>query len=349
MSLFGPPNVERLKAKGDIKGLIKALGYEKDSEVRKAAAQALGEIGDTRAVEPLIEALNKDNWGNLVIDAAKALGELGDTRAVEPLIAILKKGSQYERIAAAEALSKIGDARGDESLLAVLMDPELDPASSFHNTVVWALIMNGSVTYEQIVEIITPYVTQYREDMDAIAKSYPFYIKTYYESYKSKSVNALHKEMYAAGTSTEQRMAICIAWGSKGTDQAKEELGAIFSGRYPRLTDGALCEFEDDVRRVAGEVLRRLGSPAPKSLIAAIEGRYHEKNQGRIDDLIVAIGGQSTDARLVDSYNRWKSVPPEIRSRIEKIRQEIRERYIMDPKNWTQWELSRVVRRPKVR
>jgi hypothetical protein len=27
MGLFGPPDVEKMKAKGDVKGLIKALGY----------------------------------------------------------------------------------------------------------------------------------------------------------------------------------------------------------------------------------------------------------------------------------------------------------------------------------
>ena len=30
MPLFGPPNVKKLKAKGNVKGLIKALGYDKD-------------------------------------------------------------------------------------------------------------------------------------------------------------------------------------------------------------------------------------------------------------------------------------------------------------------------------
>lgn len=54
---FGPPNVEKLKAKGNVKGLIKALGYEKDATIRQAADEVLGEIGDTRAVEPLIAAI----------------------------------------------------------------------------------------------------------------------------------------------------------------------------------------------------------------------------------------------------------------------------------------------------
>jgi len=53
--LLGPLDVEKLKAKRDVKGLIKALG---DSSVRKATAAALGELKDTQAVEPLIAALN---------------------------------------------------------------------------------------------------------------------------------------------------------------------------------------------------------------------------------------------------------------------------------------------------
>jgi len=91
MPLFGPPNVEKLKAKGNVKGLIKALRYEKGwkaKHVQQDAAEALGEIGDARAVEPLIATLN--HWGDDVRQAAAgALVEIG-TPAVESLIAALK-------------------------------------------------------------------------------------------------------------------------------------------------------------------------------------------------------------------------------------------------------------------
>jgi hypothetical protein len=40
MSLFGPPNVEKMKANRDVEGLVKALGYQKDTNVRKEAAGA---------------------------------------------------------------------------------------------------------------------------------------------------------------------------------------------------------------------------------------------------------------------------------------------------------------------
>jgi len=54
------PNIAKLKSKGDIDGLIKALSYGNKYEhvgIRSDAAIALGEIGNPQAVEPLIAAL----------------------------------------------------------------------------------------------------------------------------------------------------------------------------------------------------------------------------------------------------------------------------------------------------
>jgi HEAT repeat protein len=62
MPLFAPPNVEELKAKRDVPGLIKGLAYEKDWRVRQAAAHALDQIRSARAVEPLAAALRDVEW-----------------------------------------------------------------------------------------------------------------------------------------------------------------------------------------------------------------------------------------------------------------------------------------------
>src|SRR5664280_1497750 len=82
MGLFGPPNVEKMKAKRDVKGLIKALGYQKNSCVRKSAVDALGQIGDARAVEPLSAAL-KDSDSGVQKAAAGAVGIDFDTITVQ--------------------------------------------------------------------------------------------------------------------------------------------------------------------------------------------------------------------------------------------------------------------------
>ena len=88
-----------------VEPLIQAL-KDKDSDVREVAAEVLVKIGEP-AVEPLIRALKDENqfvrWG-----AAMALGEIGDKRAVEPLINALKDEDSDVRMEAAEALDQMG-------------------------------------------------------------------------------------------------------------------------------------------------------------------------------------------------------------------------------------------------
>ena len=94
----------------DISSLLSKL-QSKDANERIAAADALGRLSDTRAVQPLIEALNA---GNSAVReaAASALGKIGDTRAVEPLIASLQDRNRDMRpAAAATALGTLGDPR----------------------------------------------------------------------------------------------------------------------------------------------------------------------------------------------------------------------------------------------
>jgi HEAT repeat protein len=121
LPLFGPPNVDRLKARGDAPGLIKALEYQKLWRVRRDAAAALGQIGDADAVEPLIAGLQDDN-PSVRRAAAEALGQIGDVSALGPLIAALKSPAVDVRKTAAEALGQIGDAGSLGPLLAALKD-----------------------------------------------------------------------------------------------------------------------------------------------------------------------------------------------------------------------------------
>ena len=104
MGLFGPPNVEKMKTKKNIGGLIKALGYS-NKNIRDAAAKALFEIGEP-TVEPLIKSL-LDIDGNTRRGAAKVLGEIRDPRSYEPLIAALKDEWVSVREDVAEALEKM--------------------------------------------------------------------------------------------------------------------------------------------------------------------------------------------------------------------------------------------------
>lgn len=120
-NIFGNrPNVLDLKSRGDVEGLIEALSYEKDHNLRISAAWALGEIGDPSAVEPLIETLSDRKKVKDV--AAKALGEIGELQAVEPLVSLLKDENWEIRGTAAKSLGKIGDPRAIKPLINTLSD-----------------------------------------------------------------------------------------------------------------------------------------------------------------------------------------------------------------------------------
>jgi HEAT repeat protein len=94
--------------------------------VRQSAARALGQLGDKRAVEPLIAALG-DQEQTVWQSAARALGQLGDKRAIEPLRAALKAKDGRMRSSAADALAVLGDERAVGPLLGRLKDPQYSP------------------------------------------------------------------------------------------------------------------------------------------------------------------------------------------------------------------------------
>ncbi len=109
----------------EVSVLISAL-KDRDSGTRCKAAAALeekrlGEIGDTRAVEPLIQVL-KDKDKDVRLTAARVLGGIGDARAVEPLIQALTDEERVVRMNAATALGRIGDKRAIEPLTDALED-----------------------------------------------------------------------------------------------------------------------------------------------------------------------------------------------------------------------------------
>lgn len=90
-----------------------------------SAAKALGGIGDSSAVDVLIQVLEtRHKWWQIRKNAAIALGLIGEKKAVKPLINAMQ--DQYSpdiRIGAAESLSKLGDSTAIE-YLKVLKDDE---------------------------------------------------------------------------------------------------------------------------------------------------------------------------------------------------------------------------------
>ena len=97
---------------------------DSDAWVRMAAARALGELRDERALTRLVASLADDNWRVREL-AVWALSEMKDARAVDALCSVLLSDARVEvRRGAAEALGEIASADALPSLKQALNDTE---------------------------------------------------------------------------------------------------------------------------------------------------------------------------------------------------------------------------------
>jgi HEAT repeat protein len=114
---FGRPDVERLAAKGDIEGLVRAAKYKKDAQVRESARLALEDN-----LEFFVAKLGSRNLRRVVLsrEALKLIGE----PAVTLLADVLVKGDVGKRSDAAFALGEVGLPSGVPALAGALKDKD---------------------------------------------------------------------------------------------------------------------------------------------------------------------------------------------------------------------------------
>jgi HEAT repeat protein len=95
---IGPPAVGHL---------IEALQTEYDPIARWTSVEALGRIGDSRALGPLIAALGRDSHADVRWHAADSLGTLGDPTAIDALKAALQDKDDWVRDFAKKSLETL--------------------------------------------------------------------------------------------------------------------------------------------------------------------------------------------------------------------------------------------------
>jgi len=238
-----------LKAKGNVKGLIKALGYQKDEQLRQSAAEALGQIRKARALKPLITALNDTN-AKVRRAAAEALGQIGDARAVRPLIAtlkgekmtdwpvsraaadsigqigasaveplvkILKNTNDQMRHGAAEMLGEIGDARAVEPLVVALKDE----AGRVRHAAAQSL---GQIGDARAVE---PLIAAVKDDSEHVRKSAAKALGQIGDSQAVEPLTALLDDQYDEAQWEAARALATITGQDHGLPPAGDELDRL--------------------------------------------------------------------------------------------------------------------------
>jgi HEAT repeat protein len=141
-----------MKAKEAVRILIRYLKHS-NSSISFISAQALGDIGDTIAVEPLIEVLEGDSI--IRAGSIQALGKLKDVKAVQALIRMLKNENEdyYLRSLAAQALGDIGDTQAILPITEVLWSED---SSFIGSDLVDAL---GKFDQHQVISILIKALT----------------------------------------------------------------------------------------------------------------------------------------------------------------------------------------------
>lgn len=304
------PNVDRLKAKRDVRGLIKLLATQSDATTRQMAARALGQLRDPQAVQPLFTALH-DSEAQVRKDAAWALGQLGSFQAVQPLIATLKDKDTEVHNAAAWALGQIGDPEAIVPLIDALKHWEED----VREAAFWSLGQIGSNLRDdthrmQMIDYLTQMLLDEHPPMRQTAAATLDQV-----GWKPGKDTASAAYWFAKGD-----LAQCAALGGPAVppliialqDTHKEWRQAAFI----ELVNIGLPAVESlvellgspdmELRQVAFWALLKIGTPAIESLIMVVQHEY-EIDQVAISESAVRLLGNLGDERavqpLVDALN----------------------------------------------
>jgi HEAT repeat protein len=118
---------------------------------RGYAVHLLGKLRDPRAVDVLTPLLDRDENGDI---AAWALGEIGDARAIPPLIAALSSPDDVARVTAARALAKLRATRALPHLAALFDDSSVPHAAAEGGTVGTAAVRAASAIAIDVLLVV---------------------------------------------------------------------------------------------------------------------------------------------------------------------------------------------------
>jgi HEAT repeat protein len=296
-------DIDTLKEKNDVKGLIKALKYD-DSNIRMFAAITLGEIGDGRAIAPLTQSLKEDEQ-EVHNEVIKSLVRIGDP-AVDTLMMALKDEKLEE--GAKLALIKIGEP-ASRNLMFKYNNQNRDTQTSYID-IMGEIGDKNSV--EHLIHILNDIKNRDTYDRDILTST----IKALGKIGDEKATDII-KDLYCRFCHnrsdkylTELFLDVITKVDNECSDflvqeltsnnrQVREEVAdALIRMEYQMAVDPLIQALNDNngdiFRKRAAEILCRIGEPAVIPLIHALTDEDRYLRYGAADSL-----GKIGDERAV--------------------------------------------------
>jgi HEAT repeat protein len=262
MPLFGPPNIEEMKVRQDIKGLIKAL-HHPDPKIDQSAAGALAQIG-----EPVLDsviAATQDPYINVRIYTSWILGQIRSPRGLGPLVARLSDPVKNVRLSAIQSLGAFGDGRATKALLTALKSVDGDVRQCARD----ALDKIGKVReMDPLIAVL--------QDSDKGVRHYAVVaLGQLRNNYAMEALIAAVRD-----SDSDVRKAAVEALGKLDEYHAVKSLITAF--RAAIINGG---ENDEPVRQLVAKTLIGIGSPAVEPLIEELKHQDWHVNRTAADVL----------------------------------------------------------------
>jgi HEAT repeat protein len=296
-------DIETLKGKKDVKGLIKALKSD-DINIRMFAAITLGEIGDERAITPLTQSL-KEKEPVVQNEVLKSLVRIGDP-AVDTLIMALndeklEKGAKIALIKIGEPASrnlmyKYNNQNRDTQISFIDIMGEIGDKNSVEHLIHILKDIKNRESYDR--DILTSTIKALGKIGDE--KATDIIKELYCMLCRDRSDKYLTELFLDVITKVDRECSdFLVQELTSNNRQVREEVAdALIKMEYQMAVDPLIQALNDkngDIfRKRAAEILCRIGEPAVIPLIQALTDEDRYLRYGAADSL-----GKIGDERAV--------------------------------------------------
>ena len=296
-----------------------------NAAVREKAAEALGQSKSSRAVEPLIAALNDPDFG-VQGSAAKALGEIKDSRAIQPLMTNIKdavkngkakKGPDDEYSYTDEQRSRRDVAQNAAEALGNLGVPARDVLMAAFKDKDEDLSGYGNAGLEKMgVPAVDSLIAEVRDPNSGVRSGAvqilgkikdPRAVEALVEVLQVKDLQ--FSAAYALGEIKDPRAVdgLIAALQNKDAEfreEAASALGEIKDPRADAALIAALKDKEPKVLHAAANALGMINDPQADSILLTALHEHNAEIIAGADNFFIRRGEPGSEDTLIEALNK---------------------------------------------